>query len=96
MTMARVTITGPATTRSDVSNRTGKPYTITTQPATLETKAMRVPFDLDLPSAQAEKDIGTVWNWDVESDLVMARFGPELKRYPTLSPASAAAPAKTA
>lgn len=94
--MARITITGPAVTRNDVSNRTGKPYSITTQPATLETKAMRVPYDLNLQSQQAEKQVGSSWNWDVENDLVMDRFGPELKRYPTLTAITGTAAAKAA
>ncbi len=88
--MARITINGPATTRSDVSIKSGKPYTITTQPATIETEKMRLPFELDLPNLQAEKPTGTKWDWNPEADLGAGRYGPELSRYMTLTPAKAA------
>ena len=86
--MAKITIKGPASSRSDVSARTGKPYTIISQPAVLETASIRTPFDLDLPSLDAQKEVGSEWNWDVEESLKIGRYGPELPRFMPLVSAS--------
>jgi hypothetical protein len=88
--MARIKINGEATSRTDVSNRTGKPYTITTQPATIETAFLRLPFELDLPNLEAAKAPGTEWDWNPEADITAGRYGPELKRFMTLTPRKAA------
>lgn len=84
--MAKITIKGPATSRSGVSSK-GKEYTIHSQPAQLETEQLRTPFDLELDKLTDEKAVGTVWNWNPEADLRVGRYGPEMARFMTLTPA---------
>lgn len=87
--MAKITIKGPAITRSGTSNRTGRDYSITTQPAVLETDNIRTPFDLELPDMKAERLVGSEWSWDPEGDLKIGRYGVEVARYWTLVPMTA-------
>lgn len=85
--MAKITIKGPAITRTGTSQRTGKPYTIITQPAVLETSELRGPCDLELQDEGDAKAIGSVWNWNPEADLRFGRYGIETGRYWTLTAA---------
>lgn len=84
--MAKITIKGPATSRSGTSARTGKEYTIHSQPAQLETNELRTPFDLDLDKLTDEKPVGSIWTWNPEGDLRVGRYGIEMARFMTLTP----------
>lgn len=86
--MATITIKGEVQSRSGVSAK-GKDYTIHSQPASLETDNIRTPFDLELDKLADAKPVGSKWNWNPESDLRVGRYGPELARFMTLTPAKA-------
>lgn len=83
MSEARVTITGPVDSRI-VTTKQGLPRTIYSQRATLETEQMRIQIDVECDGPERGYPVGTVKVWDVLSDLVPGRFGPELARRMTL------------
>jgi hypothetical protein len=84
--MAKITIKGAAVTKNDVSKRTGKPYTMTTQQAVFETENAKGVIELNCADDGHDAlPIGSEWHWDVEADMRAGRFGPEFPRKLTLT-----------
>lgn len=65
------------------------------QNAELETKNMRVQLEVEIDSPQQAYAKDGVYDWDVESDVIPGRYGPELARRMTLVQVQRA-PAKAA
>lgn len=73
-----------------VTTKTGMQKQVFSQRAELETENLRILIDLDIEGPNKARPVGSVWEWDVEGDVVAGRFGPELSRNLTLKPAAAA------
>jgi hypothetical protein len=84
--MAKITIKSEPQSRSGTSNK-GKPYSVVWQNATLETENLKVPVEVELQHPDKPYQVGGVFEWEPESDLRVGRFGIELSRYMTLTPA---------
>lgn len=93
--MAKITVLSEANTRT-ITTKAGTQKLVHSQQVQLETETMRIRIDLDIESPGAAKPVGSVWDWDVEADLIPGRFGPEISRNLTLKPAAKAAQVKAA
>lgn len=78
-------------TRNGVSQRTGKPYTVHYQPATLETEDLRGPIEVEVDDPTKGYAVGGVYEWQMAKDLTLGRFGVDLGRRMTLVPIAGAA-----
>lgn len=73
-----------AVTSRYVTTKTGAQKQVFAQKAQLETEAMRIVIEVEVDGPQAGYKVGETFDWDVTSDLVPGRFGPELARRMTL------------
>ena len=73
-----------AVTSRFVTTKTGAQKQVFSQKAQLETEAMRIVIEVEVDGPQAGYTVGSLHDWDVTSDLVPGRFGPELARRMTL------------
>lgn len=88
-----IKITSDVQKKEGTSRKTGEPYVMYYQSASLETAEMRLPIDLDIESPEKAYTVGKVYTWDVVKDLRPGKYGIELARRWTLtlhSPAKAA------
>lgn len=85
---ATVTITSEAKSRT-VPTKNGD-MTIHFQYAQLETPKMRIEIEQEIEAGKPYPQ-GTVYLWDLGSDLDKGKYGPELKRRRTLVPFEATA-----
>lgn len=80
----KVTILTPV--RSETKMGKKGEYTVHSQEATVETKQLRMTFDLDVESPGRAYAVGA-YDADIESQLKPGRYGLELPRFLKLTPA---------
>lgn len=67
-----------------VTTKTGQQKQVFAQKAQLETEAMRIVIEVGVDGPNEGYPVGHMYEWDLASDLVPGRFGPELARRMTL------------